>query len=159
MLIFALFLAVTVVVTLQGFFAKKEKDKWNNGFCKCGKKWEFTKVDGHKKLYQCHSCGEVFISTKAVDYYVGIIKKEEFIKNIKHVTNKFCPKGNELSETTIKNIIDCFEAQLRATNKNEKFELADTINIQRLEESSFIRTDDSTGLKVKQFLTTTLADI
>ena len=69
---------IKIIVILLGFVGavvglilltdKKEADRWNNGYCSCGGKYEYTQAIGHAYtttyIYQCDKCGNTIEVSK-----------------------------------------------------------------------------------------------
>lgn len=58
-------IVVFIVVLGFGYMEYRyDSRKWNNGYCSCGGKWEFSQPivsqSGLLYVYQCDSCGRIY---------------------------------------------------------------------------------------------------
>ena len=60
-------IAILVGFVVAGLFtmeAKSDEVAWNNGYCECGGKWDFTNAEhlkngGDLYYYECEECGDL----------------------------------------------------------------------------------------------------
>ena len=60
-IIIELFVIIVFIFVLGIGMGACNESKWNNGYCKCGGRWEYEQAVGHRYstsyMYRCNKCG------------------------------------------------------------------------------------------------------